>query len=78
MSLLQELLQEPGGLDFAEKTVVGSLSIMEERRLTRFIDRLRGLIDIAAEGQKPPYEAELTRLLDERRALRQERAKKTG
>ena len=55
--VMQELLEEIGGLDHADETVNGSLSAMHERNLTERMSEIDREMPIASDSQKD----ELTR-----------------
>lgn len=67
--VMQELLEEEGGLDHAEETVTGSLSAMHERDLVARLEEIDSLMPLAAADQKDDLMREKMRLRDELRAL---------
>lgn len=67
--VMQELLEETGGLDHADETVVGSLSGMHERNLVRRLEEIDREMPIADSAQKDDLMREKMRLRDELRSL---------
>jgi replicative DNA helicase len=63
--VMQELLEEAGGLEHAEEAVVGSLSAMHERDLVRRMEEIDTLMPLAAADQKDDLTREKMRLRDE-------------
>ena len=67
--MMQELLEETGGLDHADETVSGSLSAMHERNLTERMSEIDREMPIASDGQKDELTREKMSLLEELRRL---------
>jgi len=67
--VMQELLEETGGLDRADEVVAGSLSAMNERNLTERMSEIDRELPIASEGQKDDLTREKMRLTEELRRL---------
>ena len=67
--LMQELLEETGGLDHADEAVAGSLSAMHERNLTERMSEIDRELPIASDSQKDELTSEKMRLMDELRRL---------
>jgi replicative DNA helicase len=67
--VMQTLLEEAGGLDHADETVVGSLSAMHERSLAERMEEIEGLMPLAASDQKDALTVEKSRLAAELRSL---------
>lgn len=67
--VMQELLEENGGLDHAEETVAGSLSAMHERSLTERMSEIDREMPIASDGQKDELTREKMSLTAELRRL---------
>ena len=67
--MLQELLEETGGLDHADETVAGSLSAMHERDLVHRLEEIDTLMPLAPAEGKDELTREKMRLRDELRSL---------
>ena len=67
--VMQDLLEETGGLDRADEVVAGSLSAMNERNLTERMSEIDRELPIASEGQKDDLTREKMRLTEELRRL---------
>ncbi len=67
--VMQELLEETGGLDHADETVAGSLSAMHERNLTERMSEIDREMPIASDTQKDELTREKMALTDELRRL---------
>ncbi len=67
--VMQELLEETGGLDHADEAVAGSLAAMNERDLTRRMSEIDRELPIASESQKDDLTREKMGLTVELRRL---------
>jgi hypothetical protein len=67
--VMQELLEEVGGLDHAEETVVGSLAALHERDLAKRMEEIDASMPLAAPEEKDELTREKMRLRDELRSL---------
>ncbi|CAN5345020.1 hypothetical protein BH09GEM1_BH09GEM1_04070 [soil metagenome] len=67
--VMQELLEETGGLDHADETVAGGLSAMHERNLTERMSEIDREMPIASDSQKDELTREKMALTDELRRL---------
>lgn len=67
--VMQELLEETGGLDHADEAVTGSLAAIHERDLTERLGEIDREFPLAASDQKDELTREKMRLTDELRAL---------
>ena len=67
--VMQELLEENGGLDHADETVAGSLSAMHERSLTERMSEIDREMPIATDVQKDELTREKMALTEELRRL---------
>ncbi len=67
--IMQELLEENGGLDHADETVAGSLSAMHERSLTERMSEIDREMPIASDSQKDELTREKMALTEELRRL---------
>jgi DNA primase len=67
--VMQELLEETGGLDHAEETVVGSLAALHERDLARRMEEIDASMPLAAPDEKDELTREKVRLRDELSSL---------
>ena len=67
--VMQELLEENGGLDHADEAVAGSLSAMHERSLTERMSEIDREMPIATDLQKDELTREKMALTDELRRL---------
>ena len=67
--VMQELLEENGGLDHADETVAGSLSVMHERSLTERMSEIDREMPIASDAQKDELTREKMALTGELRRL---------
>ncbi|MES2179218.1 MAG: DNA primase [Gemmatimonadota bacterium] len=67
--IMQELLEEDGGLDRADEVVVASLSVMHERKLTDRMSEIDREMPIASDGQKDELTREKRQLMEELRSL---------
>ena len=67
--VMQELLEENGGLDHADETVAGSLSVMHERSLTERMSEIDRDMPIASDTQKDELTREKMTLTAELRRL---------
>ena len=67
--VMQELLEETGGLDHADETVTGSLSAMHERNLTERMSEIDREMPIASDSQKDELTKEKMSLTEELRRL---------
>ena len=63
--VMQELLEDPGGLDHADETVSGSLAAMHERDLVERMEEIDRLMPLAAAAEKDGLSMEKVRLRDE-------------
>jgi hypothetical protein len=75
VDVLQELLEESGGLDNADKTVAGSLAALHERELTRRMEEIDGLMPLATDEEKDALTQEKVKLRDELHRLGSNRFK---
>ena len=66
---MQELLDEPGGLDHADEAVSGSLALMHERELTERLAEIDRELPLASSVEKDELTREKIRLRDELRRL---------
>lgn len=69
VQVLQELLEETGGLDHADETVAGSLASLHERDLTRRLEEIDGLMPLADTTEKDALTREKMQLVGELRTL---------
>jgi DNA primase len=69
VEVMQELLEETGGLDHADEAVAGSLSAMHERNLTERMSEIDREMPIASESQKDELTREKMKLTEELRRL---------
>jgi hypothetical protein len=69
VAVMQELLEETGGLEHADEAVAGSLAAMHERKLTERMSEIDRELPIASEGEKDELTREKMRLTDELRRL---------
>ena len=67
--VMQQLLEETGGLDHADETVNGSLSAMHERNLTERLSEIDREMPIASDSQKDELTREKMSLTEELRRL---------
>ena len=67
--LMQDLLEETGGLEHADEAVAGSLSAMHERNLTERMSEIDRELPIASDAQKDDLTREKMRLTEELRRL---------
>ncbi len=67
--VMQELLEETGGLDHADETVAGSLAAMHERNLTERMSEIDREMPIASDTQKDELTREKVGLTAELRRL---------
>jgi DNA primase len=67
--VMQELLEENGGLDHVDETVAGSLSVMHERSLTERMSQIDRDMPIASDAQKDELTREKMALTGELRRL---------
>jgi hypothetical protein len=67
--MMQELLEEPGGLDHADEAVTGSLKAMHERNLTERLSEIDRELPIASDSQKDELTTEKRMLMEELRRL---------
>jgi DNA primase len=63
--VMQELLEEAGGLEHADEAVAGSLAAMHERDLAQRMDEIDALMPLAATDEKDVLTREKMRLRDE-------------
>ncbi|MEO8561275.1 MAG: DNA primase [bacterium] len=66
---MQELLEEPGGLDHADEAVSGSLALLHERGLTERLGEIDRELPLASSSEKDELTREKVRLRDELRRL---------
>jgi DNA primase len=66
---MQELLEEPGGLDHADEAVSGSLALLHERELTERLAEIDRELPLANSAEKDELTREKMRLRDELRRL---------
>jgi hypothetical protein len=66
---MQELLEEPGGLDHADEAVSGSLALLHERDLTERLGEIDRELPLATSAEKDDLTREKIRLRDELRRL---------
>jgi hypothetical protein len=69
VELLQELLEEPGGLDHADEAITGSLAAMHERELAERMSEIDRELPLANSDEKDELTREKMRLTDELRRL---------
>jgi hypothetical protein len=69
VELLQELLEETGGLDHADETIAGSIASLHDRDLRRRLAEIDGLMPLADSQEKDMLTLEKMRLVEEIRAL---------
>jgi hypothetical protein len=69
VELLQELLEEAGGLDHADETIAGILASLHERDLTRRLEEIDGLMPLADTTEKDTLTREKMQLVEELRTL---------
>ncbi|MBA3672702.1 MAG: hypothetical protein H0W68_11875, partial [Gemmatimonadaceae bacterium] len=67
--VMQELLEEPNGLDHADEGVGASLGALHERGLTRRMEEIDGLMPIADVTEKDALLDEKVRIVQELRSL---------
>lgn len=67
--MMQELLEEIGGLEHTDEAVTGSLAAMHERDLVRRMEEIDSLMPLAATEEKDGLTREKMRLRDELSAL---------
>ncbi len=67
--VMQELLEETGGLDHADETVAGSLASMHQRDLARRMEEIDSLMPLADGDEKDTLTREKVQLRDELRSL---------
>ena len=67
--VMQELLEEDGGLDHADEVVTASLAALHVRELERRMQEIDTLMPLAAADQKDGLLSEKTRLRDEIKSL---------
>jgi DNA primase len=67
--VMQELLEEDGGLDHADEVVAASLAALHVRELERRMQEIDTLMPLAAADQKDALLSEKTRLRDEIKSL---------
>ncbi|NUO39706.1 MAG: DNA primase [Gemmatimonadaceae bacterium] len=65
VAVLQELLEETGGLEFAEKTIVGGLAVLHERELTGRMEEIDRLMPLANGREKDALMSEKMELVRE-------------
>jgi DNA primase len=65
VEVLQELLEETGGLDNADKTVAGSLAALQVRELARRMEEIDSLMPLAGNDEKDALMQEKVQLRDE-------------
>jgi DNA primase len=73
--VLQELLEETGGLDHADETVTGSLAALHERELTRRMEEIDRLMPLADTDEKDVLTREKMETMRELRRLGSRRFK---
>jgi hypothetical protein len=73
--VMQELLEESGGLDHADETVAGSLAALHERDLARRLEEIDRLMPLADTTEKDVLTREKMQLRDELRRLGSRRFK---
>jgi DNA primase len=69
VELMQELLEEPGGLDHADEAVTGSLAAMHERELAERMTEIDRELPLANSDEKDELTREKMRLTEELRRL---------
>jgi hypothetical protein len=69
VEVLQELLEETGGLDNADKSVEGSLAVLQVRGLTRRMAEIDSLMPLATDEEKDALTQEKVQLRDELNSL---------
>jgi DNA primase len=69
VELLQELLEEPGGLEHADEAITGSLAAMHERELAERMSEIDRELPLANSDEKDELTREKMRLTDELRRL---------
>ena len=69
VEVMQELLEEAGGLDHADEAIAGSLVAMHERELTDRMAEIDREMPLASDGEKDVLIAEKDRLRRELKAL---------
>ncbi|MDB4916413.1 MAG: primase [Gemmatimonadetes bacterium] len=67
--IMEELLEETGGLEHADETVAGALSAMHERAITERMSEIDREMPIASDGQKTELTKEKMKLRDELKGL---------
>ncbi|HEV7993928.1 MAG TPA: DNA primase [Gemmatimonadaceae bacterium] len=65
VDVMQELLEEPGGLDHADEAVTGSLALLHQRELTERLGEIDREMPLANSAQKDELTLEKVRLRDE-------------
>jgi DNA primase len=75
VTVLQELLEETGGLDHADETVAGSLAALHERELTRRMEEIDRLMPLADSSEKDALTSEKVEIVRELRRLGSRRFK---
>ncbi|MEO6527873.1 MAG: DNA primase [Gemmatimonadaceae bacterium] len=69
VEFMQELLEEPGGLDHADEAVTGSLAAMHERGLAERMTEIDRELPLASSDEKDELTREKMRLTEELRRL---------
>ena len=69
VAVMQELLEEPGGLEHADEAVVGSLAAMHERELAHRMTEIDRELPLASSDEKDELTREKMRLTEELRRL---------
>jgi hypothetical protein len=69
VELMQELLEEPGGLDHADEAITGSLAAMHERELAERMTEIDRELPLANSDEKDALTREKMRLTEELRRL---------
>jgi hypothetical protein len=75
VAVLQELLEETGGLEFAEKTIAGGLAVLHERELTGRMEEIDRLMPLADSREKDALTGEKVEIVRELRRLGSRRFK---
>jgi hypothetical protein len=69
VELMQELLEEPGGLDHVDEAITGSLAAMHERELAERMTEIDRELPLANSDEKDELTREKMRLTEELRRL---------
>jgi hypothetical protein len=67
--VMQDLLEEAGGLEHTDEAVAGSLAAMHERDIARRVEEIDGLMPLASSDEKDVLQREKMRLVEELRSV---------